>query len=114
VSSRRIFRLDWTPRHLRALGDVDGNGAAEIAVEALRPNGSIVVDVRDGVTQTLTRRTHFLTAGFDPHDLEVLPDQSGNGVEELAVLGRNPQTGDIRIQIRDAATGEHLRTIRRP
>jgi len=114
VWSRRIF-VDWTPRHVRALGDVDGNGAAEIAVAALRPDGRITVDVRDGAAQTLTSRTNFLTAGgFDTHDLEVLPDQSGNGVEELAVIGRNPQTGDVRIQIRDAATGELLRTIRRP
>jgi hypothetical protein len=114
VASRRVFAVDWDPRHVRALGDVDGNGAAEIAVAALRPNGRIVVDVRDGMAQTLTSRTHFLSAGFDPHDLEVLPDESGNGVEELAVLGRNPQTGDLRIQIRDAATGEHVRTIQRP
>jgi len=113
VWSRRIV-VDWTPRHLRALGDVDGNGAAEVAVAALRSDGRITVDVRDGATATLTSRISFLTAGFDPRDLEVLPDQSGNGVEELAVIGRNPQTGDVRIQIRDAATGELLSTIRRP
>lgn len=113
VWSRRIF-VDWTPSHVRTLGDVDGNGAAEIAVAALRPDGRISVDVRDGAAQTLTSRSSFLSAGFDPRDLEVLPDQSGNGVEELAVIGRNPETGDVRIQIRDAATGELLRTIRRP
>jgi hypothetical protein len=113
VWSRRTI-VDWTPRQIRALGDVDGNGAAEIAVAALRPNGRITVDVRDGATQALTSRTNFLPVGFDPRGLEVLPDQSGNGVEELAVLGRNPQSGEIRIQIRDAATGELLRTLLRP
>jgi hypothetical protein len=113
VWSRRTI-VDWTPRQIRALGDVDGNGAAEIAVAALRPNGRITVDVRDGATQALTSRTNFLPVGFDPRGLEVLPDQSGNGVEELAVLGRNPQSGEVRIQIRDAATGELLRTLLRP
>jgi len=113
VWNRRVL-LDWTPRHVRALGDVDGNGAAEIAVAVLRANGRIAVDVHDGAAPTLTSRTNFLPAGFDPRGLEVLPDQSGNGVEELAVIGRNPQTGNIRIQIRDAATGELLRTILRP
>ncbi len=110
----RLIYSDWSPRQVRVLGDVDGNGVAEIAVAALRTNGRITVDVRDGAALTLTSRVNFLTAGFDPCDLEVLPDQSGNGVEELALIARNEQTGDVRIQIRDAATGELLRTFWRP
>lgn len=110
VGNRRIY-VDWSPRYVRVLGDVDGNGAAEVAVAALRTDGRITVDVRDGAAQTLTSRINFLTADFDPRDLEVLPDQSGNGVEELALVGRNGQTGEVRIQIRDASTGQHLRTL---
>jgi hypothetical protein len=110
VGNRRIYD-DWSPRYLRVLGDVDGNGAAEVAVAAVRTDGRIIVDVRDGAAQTLTSRIVFLTADFDPRDLEVLPDQSGNGIEELALVGRNADTGEVRIQIRDAATGQHLRTL---
>ena len=113
VGSRRI-PVNLSPRNIRALGDVDGNGSAEVAVAAVRSDGRNFILVLDGATQNRTSRIRFLNNAFDLRDFVILPDQSGNGVEELAVIGRNNETGAVRIQIRDAATGEHLRTLFRP
>ncbi len=109
-----VLAPTWEPRFVRSLSDVDGNGAAELAMGALRGDGRITVDVHDGGTGTRTSRINFLRPGFDPRDLEILGDLSANGVEELALIGHNPENGVVRIQIRDARSGNLLRNIGLP
>ena len=51
----------------------------------------------------------FYNSIWDPVALVVLDDLSGNGAQELGVLGMN--NGTPRVQIRDTATAGQLHTI---
>ena len=51
--------------------------------------------------------------GVSP-DIEVLDDVTGNSIQDLAVVGRRDDTGQIRVQIRDASTGQKWKNIDLP
>ena len=92
-----------------APSDIDGNGVDDIVVLSRRPSGQIRVRFRDSGTGAVTS-TVFFGAGYSGIDLAVVPDLSGNGQPELAVLGES-DTGVTRVQVRDAVTGAAVSTI---
>ena len=59
----------------------------------------------------LTKQTGVLGPAYDPRDVEVLADVSGNDIQEVVVAGLRPDTLSIRVQPRDALTGMKLRNI---
>ncbi len=81
--------------HTRLMADTNGNGAPElVALE-----GS-TAEVRDLLTGGELAVVAF-SADLKPVDLALVPDQTGNGIPEIAVLGSDP----TRVEIRDGLTG---------
>ena len=58
----------------------------------------------------LIKKVTFLTTAWDARAFAVFDDIDGNGVQELGVVARK-DTGDIKVQLRDALTGVKIRTI---
>mgnify|MGYP001827169166 FL=1 len=64
------------------------------------------MEVKDGLNGTAINTVSFSNY-IQPIDLEIYPDQNGNGSPELAVLGehKDPDKSD-KIEVRDLATGD--------
>ena len=74
---------------------------------------AIKAQVRDGSTGDLIRTVNFLGTTWSPRALAVFPDIDGNEVQELGVAARE-EDGDVRVQLRDAATGVVVSTTNLP
>jgi hypothetical protein len=95
------YSAGFTPVMGRALPDLDSDGSPEVAVLAIRDSdGRAVVEIRNVMGPGRMRRVWFST-GFEPMELEVGPDGDGNGIPELAVLGRRISDGRISIEMRN-------------
>jgi len=112
ISKVNTFGGDWSGLGIRGMDDVDGNSSPEYVV--MVSNGvdnSTAVQVRDVPFGNLTMQTGFIGPAYDPRDVEVLADVSGNAIQEVVVAGLRPDTLSIRVQLRDALTGMKLRNI---
>lgn len=73
-------------------------------------NASAVIDLG----ATVTTKIGGLGSAYDPRDVEVLDDVSGNSIQEVVVVGRRTDDGQVRVQLRDALSGTKLRNIDLP
>ncbi len=60
--------------------------------------------MRDSATRALLRNFFFGTV-YVPIELVVIDDVSGDGIPDLAQLGRRDDTGAVRIQVKQTDTG---------
>jgi hypothetical protein len=91
------------PVDAKVLPDSDGDGAAEIAVLAVRrSDGRGVVEMRN-VTGAEAMRQVWFAAGHRPVLLAVIEgDADGNGVAELAVLSTRDSDGRGLLEVKNA------------
>ena len=90
------------------INDINSDGVADLAVLLKTPAGVGRVRVQSGANGAFIRNL-FYSVVDDPVDLAVMPDYSGNGFEELAVLGKS--AGVRHVQILDTATGTQVNRI---
>ncbi|UFP93261.1 sulfatase [Gloeobacter morelensis] len=98
--------------YARAMAMVAAEGGPEIAVLGTgqaHANQVILKGIASGASRQITFDKNFLA-----RDLEVLADTNGSGKAELAVLLANPDSGVLKLQLRDAGTGELVRDIPYP
>lgn len=93
------------PVDMEVMTDINANDASELVVLG-KAQGSVQAEVRDSLTGALLGTVDF-GPDVKPFDLEIVPDQNGNGIPELAVLGENP----VQAEVRDALTGNLLNTL---
>jgi hypothetical protein len=106
-----FFDTAYIPRALAVVEDLNGNGFPELAVLGEEATTGVVrVEIRDASTGEEIRLV-FFGATHAPRGLAVVEDQNGNGSPELAVLGEEPTTGQVRVQLKDALTGAWVRNI---
>ena len=87
---------------VEVLADTDGNGAAELAAIG---GDRVRAEVRDAQSGAQLAVIGFdWGAGNPPVDLEIAPDQDGNGVPELV----NLDTGPVKAQVKDSRTGNFI------
>ncbi len=87
--------------------DRNGNGAPELALLRRRvPDGTPEVRVMDAATSEQLASLNGFNKGFTPLQLVVLADVNGNGVEDYAVLSREPGTHQVSVSLKDGATGQ--------
>ncbi|GMT41654.1 MAG: hypothetical protein IEMM0002_0065 [bacterium] len=90
---------------VRSIPDVNGNGSPDVAAlyyDSTSGNGYVYIN--DGASGAAISSVSFGSA-YEPLDLEIMPDESGNAVSELAVLGLRSSDGLFRVSIKDASTG---------
>lgn len=97
---------------ITGMADLNGNGSGEIALLRERSGESpglvVILDTETGKT---IRSISFLSTGYTPKAVAVLPDMSGNGAPELAVLGVHTTTGTVLVQVRDALSRKLVNNI---
>jgi len=94
------------------LGDINGNGAGEVAVLTFLADETVRVRINDGLTG-LALNEILYDSGGTARDLVALPDTDGNGVDELGVA-LQAADGSITLQFRDAQTGALTSTVSSP
>jgi hypothetical protein len=82
--------------------DINGNGAPELVLMAKDAAGQTIVQLKDAATGATTATVPFGSI-YDPVGIEVVEDQDGGGVPDLAMVGTN-STGRVRAQIKDPIT----------
>ncbi len=92
--------------------DRNGNGAPEVALLWRNPAaGTTQVWVTDATTSQRLAAVAGFNQGVVPLKLAVVADITGNGVEEYAVLGSKPTTGQVSTTLLDGATGQWVNRI---
>jgi hypothetical protein len=109
MASRQRLRYVWfgkgyEVKQLEMVEDVNNNGKPELAV--LRA-GSVKVLVKDAGTGKYIRNIGFHPE-YTPQKLLVVPDTNKNGKQELGLLARHPDTGVVKVELRDVKTGKRL------
>jgi probable HAF family extracellular repeat protein/YVTN family beta-propeller protein len=96
------------------INDINSDGVSDLAVLLKTPGGTGRVRVQSGLNGNFIRNL-FYTVVENPVGLAAMPDYSGNGFDELAVLGEiiAPDTGEpgAHVQILDTSTGSQVNRI---
>jgi hypothetical protein len=96
---------------LKAVADINGNSAAEIAVLCVdKVTSGVFVTVKDALSGDLISDITY-DSNFAPVTAVVVPDINGNSFDEIGVLGVNSSTGAVRVQLKDASTKALLKNI---
>jgi len=95
---------------MAVLPDLDASGIPEIAMLNEQANGQVRVQIRDSVTGNLVK---YLWYGlqYRPVSMTVVPDYSGNGDPEIAVLGAEAGTDAVRVQLRDSSSNAFVDNV---
>ncbi len=115
----------WMPtghelHNVVAIGDTNSNGSADVAALVKRidnpasGDGPIAVRVADASTGAALRTIWYRPAGssmFGRHALAALPDFSGNGIDEIAIMVQVNSSQRTVLATRDSLTGTELSSI---
>ncbi|WP_295578514.1 SBBP repeat-containing protein [uncultured Lamprocystis sp.] len=96
------------PLDLVEVPDAAGVGPSDVAVLEQRGT-NVVVKTTDTGTAAEVGFVYY-NPNFMHHQLTALPDLDGNGVAEVALLGRNAE-GQTKTELRDVVTGTLVRNL---
>lgn len=98
-----ILGATFRPQALAAIPDFSGNGAGElVALGEHATTHAAQLQVRDAASGALLNTVNPLPAGYRPAAMATIPDRTGNGVAEIAVLGQALGSGALLVRVRDA------------
>jgi len=103
-----FYNSQLAPVDLVVAPDVDGNGAAELALLGV-DGGGPKIQLKDTDSGLLSGWVYF-ASDMEPQALTVVPDVSGNGAAELAVLGTTT-SGTVQVLLKDSVTGLLVRKL---
>ncbi|MEM7282004.1 MAG: hypothetical protein AAF438_10295 [Pseudomonadota bacterium] len=99
----------WTPVQLQTM---EINGQAAVAVLATRDSDNLtIVQIRNAATGVLIRNVFPLGFGWTAIEFKKLPDQNGNGAEEVAVRMIRDNDGLMIVQVRDGLNNTLINNI---
>lgn len=110
VNKINYFGSTTEARALAVIADIGAGPAPELTVFGDRLDGRHVAQNRDALTDERVSNVFFLSASWKMIDTAGLGDVNGNSLADLAVLARYQPTGAIRAEVRDAVTGELIRS----
>ena len=108
INNIRYFSNTVTPRAITVVGDVGGGPDPELAVLGVKPAGRNIVQLRDAASDVNINNIYYFGSNWTTLDLAGLADVNGNSSADTAVLAQS-DTGTIRVNVRDAATGLLIR-----
>lgn len=105
------FAVEYPPRTLVAIPDINGNGADELVVFGRRSNSSYQKAViKDSMTGRKLGQLWF-DRNFPGRRFVACGDINGNGATDLALLGQHRSDGRFRVTVNDSRTGERLAQV---
>lgn len=106
------FDQTFTPVKLLPVPDLNANGSQELALLAYDPVGlRTKVELHDGRFGTWLGNVWFDGGDFAPLDMALVDDLNGDGIDDIAILGRNVNNGNVRVAIKDLKTGRWLNQV---
>ncbi|MEM7283798.1 MAG: S8 family serine peptidase [Pseudomonadota bacterium] len=97
--------LGWSPRELRSVPDLNGNGADEVAVRMTRDtDGLEIIQLRDGLTNALISNVYPIGAGSGAWRTQQFLVLDNNGTTELAIVSSRDSDGQILMQTKNAVS----------
>jgi hypothetical protein len=85
------------------------NGKPAVAMLLHDPaSGKTAAQVVDAATNGWVSTIAGYNVAYTPMKLVAVSDLTGNGIEEYAVLGRNPATGQVTAEIRDGHDAKRI------
>ena len=104
--------LGWTPREIKAVPDLDGNGVDEVAVRMTRDtDGLEIIQIRDSLTNNLVSNVYPIGAGGGGWSTQAFEVIDINGVVHLGILSTADSNGQILNQIKNASTAAIVRNV---
>ena len=104
-TSTTFYGSKVPPQDVLTLPDVSGNGEPEVLMHGrVTVNSQGRAQMRDTSSKALVRNLFFGTA-YAPVELAVIEDLSGDGVPDIAQLGRRGDSGAVRVQVKRTDTG---------
>ena len=100
------------PSALAVLGNMGGGAAPGLTVLGKLPDGRHMAQHRDALTDDRVSNVQFFNSSWTTVDIEALKDVNGNTTADLAVLAQHDTTHVILAQIRDALTGDLIRSVK--
>ncbi len=105
-----VSTLEGGPQ-LLSLGDINGDGAPEIAVVTYDTKlFKTTVTVRNAKTGTLVKQ-FTSNSQFAPFKANTINDLNGNGAPESAVLGVRDSAQAVQVEVRDSLSGAKIRIV---
>jgi hypothetical protein len=105
VTSTTFYGTNAPPQDVLTIPDISTNAEPEVLMHGrVTGSGQDRAQMRDSATRALLRNFFFGTV-YVPVELVVIQDVSGDGIPDLAQLGRRDDTGAVRIQVKQTDTG---------
>ena len=105
------FQKTFSPYQFEVLSDIDNNMVPELAVFGVNGNtGAVRIQIKDAISNNTINKVYF-SKDYSPYQFTVIDDSNGNGIPDLGVLGVSNITGRPRVQIKDALTGDKIKSI---
>jgi hypothetical protein len=111
VNKINYFGPATTPKAMAVLGDIGGSAAPEVTVLGELPDGRYSAQNRDAFTDERITSVSFFGAAWAVIGIEGLADVNGNGTADLAALAQHETNHAIKAQVRDASSGDLIRTV---
>jgi hypothetical protein len=107
-TSTTFYGTKVPPLDVVTIPDVSGNGEPEVLMHGqVTSTSQTRAQVKDSATSAFIRNVFFGTV-YAPVELVVVQDISGDGVPDLAHLGRRQDTGAVRIQMKRTDNGQTI------
>lgn len=104
--------LGWTPREVKAIPDLDGNGVDEVGVRMTRDSDGLeLIQIRDSLTNNLVSNVYPIGAGAGGWSTQQFEVVDINGVAHLGILSIADSNAQVLVQIRNAATAAIVRNV---
>ncbi len=113
LHKRLTFPSRFDPRQVLSVPDLNGNGSAEVGVVLSRADEADRVIISDTLTKQQIRVVMPGTAyrALTLREAVVVADRNHNGAGEVAMLLRNPVTGETLVWVADALTNALLAKV---
>jgi hypothetical protein len=111
VNKINYFGPATAPKAAALLGNIGGGPAKEITVLGELPDGRYSAQNRDALSDERITSVSFFGAAWTVIGIEGLADVNGNSSVDLAALAQHATNHAIKAQVRDAATGDLIRTV---
>ncbi len=112
VNKINYLGANSTPSAMAVLGDIGGGAAPELTVLGELPDGRHIAQNRDVLTDDRVNNVLFFNPAWNTVGIEGLKDVNGNATADLAVLAQHDTTHVILAQVKDALTGDLIRSVK--
>ena len=111
---RNVFPLGlgWSPVELKAVPDLNGNGADEVAMRMTRDSDGLeIIQIRDGLTQALVNNVYPIGAGGGGWSTQQYEVVNTNGAVTLGILSTRDSDGQVFLQMKNALNANIVNNV---